>query len=60
MARLLCESLQDAQIWSEFGSILKNETKLSKKELLRIGKENTSKQTKPLTEYNQLRDETSR
>jgi hypothetical protein len=31
------------QIWNEFGSILKNETRLSKKEMLLPGKENESK-----------------
>jgi len=40
MAKLLCESLQDTLIWNEFGTILKNETRMSKKELLNPGKEN--------------------
>ena len=50
MQMLLCTSLQDKQLWSAFGDILKDETKLSKADLLsrrkggKLNKENVSKQ----------------
>lgn len=46
---LLCTSLQDKQLWNAFGDILKDETKLSKADLLirrkggQLDKENMSK-----------------
>ena len=50
MQMLLCTSLQDKQLWTAFGDILKDETKLSKADLLNrrkggnLNKENVSKQ----------------
>jgi hypothetical protein len=35
MEHLLCQSLQNMQMWTDFGAILKDETRINKKDLLK-------------------------